>query len=243
LNRIQKYFLDLTQKPANVKLQSSSATPTRNTIRTSPNAHKIQQNGQSSNDNNYANIFNFTEDYNIQGGGEDIYGNGITSGMSNKNWSGHFSPGFANSDSSSPGSTAPRRPPRSKHDLALSPANGCSPVSPCMERKQSQNDEAHKAQINHVTLPSKEAHSRLLIGTQMLQGTQNNKHVTATATSYQSQTALKDNQNLGYFEPEKGNASWVIGSTHHTNAQKIPYDPRLFLSIHNGKINLQLYPP
>ena len=133
--------------------------------------------------------------------------------MSNKNLSNHFLPGFANSDSSSPGSTAPRRPPRSKHDLALSPANGCSPVSPCMERKQSQNDEAHKAQINHVTLPSKEAHSRLLIGTQMLQGTQNNKHVAATATSYQSQTALKNNQNLGYFEPEKGNASWVVGST------------------------------
>ena len=54
-------------KLENVKSQSSSATPTRNTIRTSPNAHKIQQNGQSSNDNNYANIFNFTEDYNFQG--------------------------------------------------------------------------------------------------------------------------------------------------------------------------------
>ena len=54
-------------KLENVKLQSSTATPTRNTIRTSPNAHKIQQNGQSSNDNNYANIFNFTEDYNFQG--------------------------------------------------------------------------------------------------------------------------------------------------------------------------------
>ena len=147
------------------------------------------------------------------GGGEDIYGNGITSGMSNKNLSSHFSPGFANSDSSSPGSTAPRRPPRSKHDLALSPANGCSPVSPCMERKQSQIDETRKAQIDHVMLPSKEAPNRLLIGTQMLQGTQNNKHVATNTTSYQSQTALKNIQNLGYFEPEKGNASLVIGTT------------------------------
>ena len=135
------------------------------------------------------------------------------SGMSNKNLSSHFSPGFANSDSSSPGSTAPRRPPRSKHDLALSPANGCSPISPCMERKQSQIDETRKAQIDHVMLPSKEAPNRLLIGTQMLQGTQNNKHVATNTTSYQSQTALKNIQNLGYFEPEKGNASWVIGST------------------------------
>ena len=47
----------------------------------------------------------------------------------------------------------------------------------------------------------------------MLQGTQNNKHVATNTTSYQSQTALKNIQNLGYFEPEKGNASWVIGST------------------------------
>ena len=132
--------------------------------------------------------------------------------MSNKNLSSHLSPGFANSDSSSPGSTAPRRPPRSKHDLALSPANGCSPVSPCMERKQSQIDETRKAQTDHVMLPSKEAPNRLLIGTQMLQGTQNNKHVATNTTSYQSQTALKNIQNLDYFEPEKGNASWVIGS-------------------------------
>ena len=133
--------------------------------------------------------------------------------MSNKNLSSHFSPGFANGDSSSPGSTAPRRPPRSKHDLALSPANGCSPVSPSMERKQSQNDEARKAQIDHVMLPSKEAPNRLLIGTQMLQGTQNNKHVPTNTTSYQSHTALKNIQNSGYFEPKKGNASSVIGST------------------------------
>ena len=82
-----------------------------------------------------------------------------------------------------------------------------------MERKQSQIDETRKAQIDHVMLPSKEAPNRLLIGTQMLQGTQNNKHVATNTTSYQSQTALKNIQNLGYFEPEKGSASWVIGST------------------------------
>ena len=119
------------------------------------------------------------------GGGEDIYGNGtpnptsiVNMAVQNKNFSAisnQFSPNFASSDNSSPGSTAPRRPPRSKHDLALSVGNGCSPSSPNVTRK-GMNGETNTSSIQDTLLPSKEAPSRLLIGTQMLQSNQNNKY-------------------------------------------------------------------
>merc|ERR1712223_38932 len=131
----------------------------------------MQQNGQGKYGNCQDNILSFTDDCNYQGGGEDIYGNGASNGgnqnsignatVQNKNTfsiSNHFSPNFASSDSSSPGSTAPRRPPRSKHDLALS-VNGCSAASPNVNRKI--NGAANKS-LDDTLLPSKEAPNRLL---------------------------------------------------------------------------------
>jgi hypothetical protein len=61
------FNFDMTTRQDNLKVQIPSATPTRNTIRTSPNAHGNQQNGYSNNEKNYANVLNFTEDCNFQG--------------------------------------------------------------------------------------------------------------------------------------------------------------------------------
>ena len=129
------------------------------------------------------------------GGGEDIYGNGAlnrsnlnsigNATVQNKNafsLSNQFSPNFASSDSSSPGSTAPRRPPRSKHDLALS-VNGCCPASPNVIRKT--NGETNMS-LEDTLLPSKEAPNRLLIGTQMLQSNQNSKYMSNNSSTHQT---------------------------------------------------------
>ena len=61
------FNFDMTSRQDNLKVQIPSATPTRNTIRTSPNAHGTQQNGYSKNEKNYANVLNFTDDCNFQG--------------------------------------------------------------------------------------------------------------------------------------------------------------------------------
>ena len=58
---------DMARTQEKLKLQIPSATPTRNTIRTSPNAHVNQQNGHSNTDKNYVNVFSFTDDCNFQG--------------------------------------------------------------------------------------------------------------------------------------------------------------------------------
>ena len=106
-----------------------------------------------------------------------------------------FSPNFASSDSSSPGSTAPRRPPRSKHDLALS-VNGCSPASPNVMRKT--NGETIKS-TEDTLLPSKEAPNRLLIGTQMLQNNQNNKLMSNIPVVRQAPSRYQNNSNVAYY--------------------------------------------
>ena len=137
------------------------------------------------------------------GGGEDIYGNGSSTGQPTSigniavhrdvtSISSHFSPSFASSDGSSPGSTAPRRPPRSKHDLSLSSVNGGFPVSPTIIRKT--NGELNQ-EADHVVLPSKEAPSRLLIGTKMLQGSQSNKYLTNNTPSYTLQSPFQSDTN------------------------------------------------
>ena len=58
---------DMTSKQNRINLQIPSSTPTRNTIRTSPNVQIMQQNGQSRFGNNQDNVFNFTDDCNYQG--------------------------------------------------------------------------------------------------------------------------------------------------------------------------------
>ena len=59
---------DMSTRQDRLNLQIPSVTPTRNTIRTSPNAHVTQQqNIHPKHDKNYANVFNFTDDCNFQG--------------------------------------------------------------------------------------------------------------------------------------------------------------------------------
>ena len=82
---------------------------------------------------------------------------------------------FSNSNGSSPGSTFPRRPPRSKHDLSLPPIKGGVTASTSISMTGVRVGERNVSN-EYVTLPSKEAPHRVLIGTQMLQGSQNNKH-------------------------------------------------------------------
>ena len=58
---------DMTSKQNRLNLQIQASTPTRNTIRTSPNVQTMQQNGQSMFSNYQDNVFNFTDDCNYQG--------------------------------------------------------------------------------------------------------------------------------------------------------------------------------
>ena len=59
---------DITTKQNRLNLQIPSSTPTRNTIRTSPNTQAMQQqNGQGKYGNCQDNVFSFTDDCNYQG--------------------------------------------------------------------------------------------------------------------------------------------------------------------------------
>ena len=80
----------------------------------------------------------------------------------------------------------------SKHDLSLSSVNGGFPVSPTIIRKT--NGELNQ-EADHVVLPSKEAPSRLLIGTKMLQGSQSNKYLTNNTPSYTLQSPFQSDTN------------------------------------------------
>ena len=84
-----------------------------------------------------------------------------------------FLPHLLNSNNSSPGSTFPRRPPRSKHDLSLPPlcSNGGNAVTMSYSRLQKSCQDSSTREV----IPSQEAPHRVLIGTQMLQGSHNCK--------------------------------------------------------------------
>ena len=58
---------DITTKQNRLNLQIPSSTPTRNTIRTSPNTQAMQQNSQGKYGNGQDNVFSFTDDCNYQG--------------------------------------------------------------------------------------------------------------------------------------------------------------------------------
>lgn len=132
-----------------------------------------------------------------------------------------FSPNFASSDSSSPGSTAPRRPPRSKHDLALSVGNGYSPASPNIIRKGT-NKETNIS-IQDALLPSKEAPSRLLIGTQMLQSNQNNKYYLSNHSSKSQPPLRYQNHSNGIYTNKQNDVDMA------TNMKSIIEDVSYYL--------------
>ena len=58
---------DITSKQNRLNLQIPSSTPTRNTIRTSPNTQAMHQNVQGKYGNCQDNVFSFTDDCNYQG--------------------------------------------------------------------------------------------------------------------------------------------------------------------------------
>ena len=60
--------IEMESRQENLKLHiPPSSIPTRNTIRTSPNAHITQEIVHSKGERNYVNVFSFMDDCNIQG--------------------------------------------------------------------------------------------------------------------------------------------------------------------------------